>query len=107
LKEIKMAHTIFIDADAGVWVNDQLRKRPGCFNQFSETQMITRSRHTGWWIVQELNTVYGYWATARGGKPGTQYALPQDEVDRLLDLPAFTGPLHPADEKFRRNATCG
>lgn len=88
-----------------VVINGQYRKRAGSFNQFSQHLRIARSRHTGEWIVEELNDVYGYWATIRGG--GTRYAIPQPIVDFMLGLPAYEGPLHPEDERFRNQAICG
>lgn len=71
-------------------------------NQISQTQRIARSRHTGEWILEELNTVYGYYATIRRQKDMTQA-----EIDGYLQMPTYDGPKHPAQERYDSCTLCG
>ncbi len=65
------------------------------FHQLSQTTRVTRSRHTGRPILQELNTVYGYYATAR--------FLDEDEYDALRSESPYDGPLHEAELRYQAN----
>lgn len=63
--------------------------------RLSQTIMICRSQHTGRPIMQELNTVYGYYATIR--------FLGEDEYTDLLKHPEYTGELHEAEIRYEAN----
>ena len=83
------------------FINGTLRKSTS-FNMFSQQARINRSRHTGEWIVEVLNPVYGYWATVRREKD-----LTPSTISLLLHLPTYEGPLHKEDERQRNLSTCG
>ena len=84
-------------------IADRSLRRSFSFNRYSQTRMVTRSRHTGEWIVQELNTVYGYWATI-----ARRCDLTEDWICKLLARPTYLGPKHEAELKYERNLSlCG
>jgi hypothetical protein len=59
--------------------------------QLSQTIRIRRSPHTGVPIVEELNTVYGYYATIR--------FLNEAEYKKQMLLPTYDGPIHEAEKQ--------
>lgn len=61
--------------------------------QLSQTMMVLRSPHTGRPIQRELNTVYGYYATAK--------FLSETEYAEMLKQPAYVGPVHEAEKRHR------
>jgi hypothetical protein len=48
----------------------------------SKTQAVCRSAHTGRPILQELNPLYGYWATVR--------LLTEEEYSQFKSLPEYS-----------------
>lgn len=60
--------------------------------QLTQTIRIARSRHTGQPIKEELNTVYGYYATIQ--------FLSDDEYKKLMLEPTYTGPMHEAEKEY-------
>lgn len=69
------------------------------WNQLSQTQRVNLSVHTKQPILEELNPVYGYYATIK--------TLTQAEYRGLLRAPTYTGPVHPAEQRRLDNPTCG
>lgn len=67
-------------------------------NRFSKDLRIARSRHTGEWIVEQVNSVYGYWATIRRH-------VPDDVAKFLSELPAYKGEQYEAETRYR--SLCG
>lgn len=66
----------------------------------SQTRRINRSKHTGRPILEELNKVYGYWATSR--------LLTEAEYEAIMThRPGYVGPMHPAEEEAIKNVSCG
>ena len=71
------------------------------FNRFSKDHRIARSRHTGEWIVEAINTTYGYWATIRRH-------VPEEVATFLLQMPEYKGEEYLVEAEYRRNAShCG
>ena len=71
------------------------------FHQIDQTTAVSVARGTGRWVLQKLNTHYGYWATRK--------FLTDSETEAMLALPAYEGPVHPA-EKAHQHAlahSCG
>lgn len=62
-------------------------------HMLSQTSRVSRSRHTGRPILEELNTHYGYWATTR--------LLAEDEYAKYRAMPVYDGPMHEAEEDVR------
>lgn len=84
-------------------IADRSLRRSMSFNQFSQTRRVARSRHTGEWIVEELNTVYGYWATI-----ARLLNYPKHYTETLLNRPTYLGPKHEAQIRFEGNSSlCG
>lgn len=82
---------------------DGTLRRSVDLNQYSQTRRVTRSRHTGEWIVEELNTVYGYWATI-----ARRADLQKHWIEALLNRPTYTGPTHEAELRHKRSLNlCG
>ncbi|HVJ70552.1 MAG TPA: hypothetical protein VM531_03425 [Sphingomicrobium sp.] len=86
-----------------IFAQDGSLRRSVSFNRYSQTRRIARSRHTGEWIVEELNTVYGYWATI-----ARRSDLTKVWIEKLLNRPTYLGPKHEAEIEHERNlGLCG
>jgi hypothetical protein len=67
-------------------------------NQINQTQRVRRAYGSA--ILEQLNTVYGYYATAR--------TLSETEFAELLAQPTYTGPVHEAEARHDARAhICG
>lgn len=62
-------------------------------HNLTQTTRVSRSRHTGRPLREELNTCYGYWATT--------HFLSEQEYEAERRKPAYTGPMHPAEVRHR------
>jgi hypothetical protein len=71
------------------------------WKQLSPTMRVTKSRYTGQPILEQLNTVYGYYATVR--------SLSDEDYQHYMSSIwiEYDGPIHPAEERHNNCTTCG
>lgn len=71
------------------------------FNRFIKDHRVARSRHTGEWIIEQVNSAYGYWATVRRH-------VPEEAATFLLQMPEYKGEEYEAERVYRSNMhLCG